>query len=164
MPKPGPKPKPTALKKLKGGKKTYHRPMPKDEPQPKQATGIPRAPARLNKIGQREWRRVAKELYAVRILTNLDLLQLEMLCESFQTWVHAGIQIQEKGMLFMNGTTPQQSPWMQVANKAFDKMFKIQAQFGMSPSARVGLKVEKKKEADPLKDFQDKGKKLQAVK
>lgn len=165
MPKPGPKPLPTAVKNNRGGAKTYHRPMPKNEPKPKASTGIPRAPSRLNKIGQREWRRMAKELHGLGILTKIDLTALEMCCSAFSDWVYAQEQIKKHGMLIKSQSGfPMQSPYLQIGNKAFEKMLKILIEFGMTPSSRSRVTVKPKEEKDPLKDFQDKGRKLQSVK
>jgi len=162
MAKPGKKPTPTALKKLRGN--PGRRPLPKNEPQPKKSTGLPRAPTVLNKPGQKEWRRMVKELHPLGLLTNIDLTALTMYCAAYSDWIHAQQKIQEHGMLVIVNTVPQQSPWMQISNKAAEKMLKYLPEFGMTPSSRSRVSVQEKKKADPLADFQAKGKKLQSVK
>jgi len=162
--KPGPAPQPTVLKKLRGN--PGRRPLPKDEPQPRKSTGIPRAPSHLDKIAQKEWRRMAKELHPIGLLTKVDLTALAAYCATYSMWITAQENIQKHGVLIKaQSGFPMQSPYLQIANKAMIEMRKWLIEFGMTPSSRSRVTVEKGTEKrDPLKEFQEKGKKLEAVK
>ena len=66
--KPGPKPKPTALKIAQGN--PGHRPLPKNEPRPRVAA--PSMPDFLDAGGRAEWRRVVPILLEMGLLTKMD--------------------------------------------------------------------------------------------
>ncbi len=164
MPKPGPKTTPTALKKLKGGRRTYHQPMPKDEPMPEKTEKPPGAPRHLDKVGKKEWRRMAKELHALGLLTKIDLVGLAAYCSTYALWLKAQAQIQTHGVLIKaQSGFPMQSPYLQISNKAMEEMRKWLVEFGMTPSSRSRVSVKPKEKKDPRKEFLDRGGKLKAV-
>lgn len=164
MAKTGPKPQPTELKRLRGN--PGRRPLPKNEPKPRVSSGLPRAPTYLDKKAQNEWRRMVKELHPIGLLTNIDLTALSAYCSSYSIWVDAITKIQKHGPLIKaQSGFPMQSPYLQIANKAQGEMRKWLIEFGMTPSSRTRVKPEKSGDKkDPLKEFQKKGKKLEAVK
>ena len=164
MPKPGPKPKPTALKKLKGGRKTYHRAMPKDEPQPEKPDKLQSAPRHLDPAAKKEWRRIGKELHALGLLTEIDLVALAAYCATYSRWVDAQLQIQKHGVLIKaQSGFPMQSPYLQISNKAMEEMRKWLVEFGMTPSSRSRVSVKREKEEDPADEFIKRGE-IKAVK
>jgi len=166
MAKPGPRTQPTIIKELKGGKKTYHRPMPKHEPKPDHPEKLPPAPKHLDTVGQQEWRRISKELYPIGLLTKIDLTALSAYCASYSMWVAAQENIKKHGVLIKaQSGFPMQSPYMSIANRAMVEMRKWLIEFGMTPSSRSRVEVKKPEEnKDPLADFLNKGKKLESVK
>jgi P27 family predicted phage terminase small subunit len=158
----GPKPTPTQLKKLRGN--PGRRPLPKNEPKPRQKSNIPRAPAHLNKVAQKEWRRMAKELYPLGLLTNVDLSAFAAYCTTYAIWLDAQVQIDKHGVLIKaQSGFPMQSPYLTISNRAMTEMRKWLVEFGCSPSSRSRVIVTEKPRIDPLAEFQAKGKKLQAV-
>ncbi len=159
MAKPGRKPKPTAKRKLQGNPE--RRPLPENEPQPRKSTGIPRAPSHLDKRGKQEWRRMAKELHPLGLLTNIDLTALAAYCASFSIWIDAQKQIQKHGVLIKaQSGFPMQSPYLAISNRAMTEMRKWMVEFGLTPSSRTRVVVTKVKKVDPLKDFQKRGGKI----
>ena len=70
--KPGTKPTPTALKKLRGTARPDR--VNANEPKPRVPAKTPRVPRHLNDRAKKYWRREAKKLHAVGILTEVDLL------------------------------------------------------------------------------------------
>lgn len=158
----GRKPKPTRLKLLEGN--PGHRPLPEDEPQP--PANIPDCPDHLDKEARVEWRRMAKELEPLGLLTNLDKAVFAMYCEAFSTWAKATKMIQEKGMVFSTtgktttktlkdgtiktettgGGYPIMNPYFSIANKAKEQMMKCLIELGWTPSSRSRVKVLKVKE------------------
>jgi len=163
MAKPGPRPQPTAKKKLRGN--PGRRKLPKREPQPRRPTGIPRAPAHLDKGGQKEWRRMAREIYPTGVMTVVDRAVLEAYCSEYSKWIYATGQIQKHGMLIKaQSGFPMQSPYLQIANKAQGEMRKWLCEMGCTPSSRSRVETVPGEKDDPLEEFIKKGKKLEAVK
>lgn len=81
----GPKPKPTDLKKLEG---TYRSDRaPDNEPRPK--VRVPSAPKWLGPEAKKEWRRVTKELAAVKMISELDRTTLALYCQALQEYLDA---------------------------------------------------------------------------
>lgn len=165
MPKPGPKPKPTEVHELEGGSKKTHRPMPENEPKPERPDRPPPAPRYLCKVGKKEWRRISKILHKIGLLTDIDLVSLGAYCVCFATWINALKEIKKHGVLIKaQSGFPMQSPYLQIANKAMIEMRKWLVEFGMTPSSRSRVTVEKKQEVDPMEEFLNSGGKLKAVK
>ena len=160
----GPRPQPTIKKILKGnpGKRKLN----DREPKPKVSTGIPRAPAFLDKVAQREWRRTAKKLHKLGLLSEIDLTAFAAYCSCYSRWLEAQAQIQKHGMLIKaQSGFPMQSPYLAISNKAMEQMMKWLVEFGMTPSGRSRVKVDKPEDkTDPLEAFLAGGGKLTAVK
>lgn len=147
MSKPGPKPIPTALKKLKGGSKTSHRAMPKNEPMPNTYDRRPPPPEQLDRTGQNEWKRVAKDLHDLGLLTKIDRAGLTAYCQNYSQWCKATAALKKHGMLIKaQSGFPTQSPWLSIANRAQEEMRKWLVEFGMTPSSRSRVSAEKPKE------------------
>ena len=87
MAKPGPRPQPTAKKKLHGN--PGRRPLPENEPEPRMEDGIPGAPDHLDALGKKEWDRMAAELYPIGVMTVVDRTALEAYCSEYSKWVFA---------------------------------------------------------------------------
>jgi len=163
MAKAGRKPKPTALKKLQGN--PGRRPYSKKEAMPKKPKGIPRAPSHLDKRAQEEWRRMAKELHPLGLLTNIDLTALAAYCASFSIWLDAQKKIQKHGVLIKaQSGFPMQSPYLAISNRAMTEMRKWMVEFGLTPSSRSRVQAEKPNKADPMDEFLKSGGKPRRVK
>jgi P27 family predicted phage terminase small subunit len=75
--------------------------------------------------------------------------------------VHANRQIQEFGPLVKAPSGyPMQSPFLAIANKAFDQMRAMLTEFGMTPSSRTKVRVERPDAGDPMDDFLRRGAEL----
>ncbi len=133
-----PKHQPTALKMLKGN--PGKRPLKKDEVQPD--ISIPTVPPHLNDVARREWKRISVVLFNLRLLSEIDRTALAAYCQTYGRWVKSENEIKKKGMVVttINGNMIQ-SPWVGIANKALQLMHKYLTEFGMTPSARAGLKI-----------------------
>lgn len=134
----GAKRQPTALKVLKGN--PGKRPIEDDSVQPD--VNIPTAPPHLNDVARREWDRIGEVLYNLQILTEIDRAALAGYCQCYSRWVKAENKIKKEGMVIKtsNGNLIQ-SPYVGIANKAMQMMHKFLTEFGMTPSARAGLKI-----------------------
>jgi len=141
---PGTKPQPTHLKLLKGNPGL--RKLPENEPKP--AIAFPEPLPHLTDEAKVEWRRLGSELYALGLLTNLDLGVLAAYCQSYALW-KAAIEVYKeaaqmnpasKGLLAL--TTNKnliQNPIVGTINKCASDMVRYAAEFGMTPSARSRL-------------------------
>lgn len=165
---PGPKRKPTVLKKLDGD--IHKERWTKNEPQPKE--GIPTCPAHLTGPSRTEWRRITKELSELGLLTNIDRAALAAYCSAYGRWVKAERAISRIEDKFKdvpnagNGLAYQTSngnwvvqPLVSVANKALEMMHKFLTEFGMTPASRSRIDLDKgKSKEDELDEFLNTGK------
>lgn len=134
-------PVPTALKILRGN--PGKRPLNKNEPQPE--VEIPDCPPHLDEEAKAEWERLAAELAALGILTNIDRGVLATYCLSWSRWVKAELMVQKTGEILKSKDGGlYQNPYLAVANRAKDDLRAIGALLGLNPCDRVRLHVEKK--------------------
>jgi P27 family predicted phage terminase small subunit len=129
----GRKPMATALKMVMGN--PGKRPLNHREPKP--VSDLPTCPAHLQPSAKAEWKRLARELHQLGILTRLDRSVLAAYCASYGRWVEAERRLKETPMLLK---TPagyvQPSPWLAISNKSVELMHKFAAELGLSPSSR----------------------------
>lgn len=137
----GRKPKPTHLKIVEGN--AGKRALPKDEPKPRKPKSL-RPPPILSAAARKHWRTIAKQLTDAGILTALDCHALALYCEAFARWSDASQKLRLEGLVITTESGYAcQSPYLPIANKAFDQMLKIMVEFGMTPSSRTRVsKVE----------------------
>lgn len=140
----GRKPKPTNLRILGGN--AGHRPLPENEPEPE--IGTMDAPDGLSEKAQGQWDLVAKQLYDCGLLTELDKPALVQYCEAYARWSDANEHIKTYGAVVKAPSGfPVQSPYLAIANKAFDQMSKLLVEFGMTPSSRTRIEVKPPKKS-----------------
>ena len=145
----GRKPKPTNLKELAGN--PGHRPLNANEPAPPAPERAPYAPRHLNDEAKKEWRRIVKLAMDVGLYTDVDYAALAMYCQAWGRWVEAERKVQEQGEILESDRGGlYQNPWLHVANKAWDQMRKVLAEFGFTPSSRSRLQVEPRDEEPSL--------------
>jgi len=138
--KPGPAPKPTAVKKLAGN--PGKRRMNATEPHPPVPDGTPYAPRFLNNEAAAEWRRMVGVLIGLGLYTEVDRAALAMYCQSWGRWVVAERAIAKDGEILTSGEGGKyQNPWRYEANKAQDQMRKLLSEFGLTPSSRSRLSI-----------------------
>ena len=134
----GRKPKPTAQKLLEGN--PGRRPINGREPAP--PAGMPTCPAHLSPTAKAEWKRLARTLNRIGLLSQLDRAALAGYCQAYGRWVEAEKRLAETPVLLK---TPsgyvQPSPWLAIANKNLELMHKFMAEIGMTPSSRSRVTV-----------------------
>ena len=133
------KPKPTALRLIEGN--PSRRPFNKNEPKP--APVIPKCPCHLNDAAKIEWKRTAKKLHKLGLLTEIDGPQLALYCQAWGRWVEAEDALKKHGTIVKAPKTgwPMSSPYLVVANKAMEQMQRALSEFGMSPASRAGVQA-----------------------
>ncbi len=129
----GRKPIPTAIKELEGnpGKRVLN----KKEPKPKRKA--PKCPMWLDNEAKKEWKRTAKQLEQLGILTEVDMAAFAGYCQAYARWKEAEEFISKHGTIVK---TPsgywQQVPQVSIAQTYLKIMNKFCEQFGLTPSAR----------------------------
>lgn len=129
----GRKPKPTALKELEGnpGKRQLN------EREPKPKMKAPTCPKWLDNDAKKEWRRLAKQMEQLGILTEVDMAAFAGYCQAYSRWKEAEEFISKHGAIVK---TPsgywQQVPQVSIAQKYMKQMSRFCEQFGLTPASR----------------------------
>lgn len=96
------------------------------------------------------WRKLAPMLHAQQLLTDVDQVAFAQLCIAHDRWVEAEKKVQKYGELITfgrrGGNLPpsvQVSPYLAVANRAYEQLRRMLAEFGMTPSARSRIDTPK---------------------
>ena len=144
----GPKPKPTALKRLAGN--PGNRPL--NDREPDIPMGVPECPDHLNAEARAEWERVVPILEAAGTITELDLAALVNYCLWWAIEQDAARGVEKYGALYMSKQKqPYQSPYLGVLSNASKQVHTWATELGMTPSSRSRVKtVEPSPDADPL--------------
>lgn len=138
MGKRGPQPKPTALKLLEGTRKSR---INDAEPIPP-ATGIPEPPEWLGELGMETWRKLAPGLHARGVLTEWDLDAFAVLCQAVASHRQASELLNRSSVLIQGDRGLVKNPALQIARDSAQVIRAFAQEFGLTPSARSGLRVE----------------------
>ncbi len=146
----GRKLKPTKLKELAGnpGKRAIN------AKEPKPNVEIPTCPNHLTGVAHQEWDRVTKELQAMGVIARIDRAVLAAYCTAYKDYVKAENKLKKEGevIIYESGNLAQ-NPWVGIKNRAIERMVKIAAEFGMTPSSRGRLEVQTPTEEDEMAGF-----------
>jgi P27 family predicted phage terminase small subunit len=144
MGKRGPKPQPTKLKILRGNPGC--RSLNGDEPQPP-TDGIA-MPSHLGPVASARWAELLPMLQATRVMTRADVEALARYCDTYEWWLAVRAKLKAEGdtypILNDKGDVKYiaQRPEVAIAHKLAQQLRQLEADFGLSPAARVSLKVE----------------------
>jgi P27 family predicted phage terminase small subunit len=135
--------KPTALKLITGEKRPSR--LNPNEPKPKKLVKTPSPPPHLGKIAKAEWRRVAKPLHSLGLLSIIDMEILAQYCKAVQDereacgrLAHYNMNNVEHPNLLPPGRagTYTTHPYVHHRNEARKQIAVFAREFGMTPSAR----------------------------
>lgn len=157
----GRRPKPTALKKLQGnpGKRKLNDREPKAKP------GDPDMPRGLSAAAAEEWHAIVPELREMGILTKIDGKALAAYCHAFARWMEAEQEIARVGIVVQEpiwdphtsrllGVKFKKNPAVTISETAQKIMKSFLVEFGMTPSSRSRVRIEKPlTEDDPMDAF-----------
>ena len=120
----GRKPTPTALKLLEGnpGKRKLN------DKEPKPEKKAPSCPKWLEPEAKKEWRRLAKKMELMGVLTEVDMAAFAGYCQAYARWKEAEEFITQHGTIVR---TP--SGYWQTYLKVMNRLAE---QFGLTPAAR----------------------------
>lgn len=142
MGKRGPTPTPNAVKIAEG---TYRRDRHGDAALV--APGVPIKPKWLGEVGSAVWDETIEKLLAVDgLLAQMDGAALSIYCDAWEDFHDAVESINQEGAVCIGekgGAYPH--PAVGMKNQARAVIAKYEAKFGLTPSDRVGLKVQPNK-------------------
>lgn len=146
----GRKPKPTKQKALANnpGKRKLN----KDEPEYGELTNVD-PPEWLDDLAAEVWKFYAPKLCEQRILTVIDLHNLEAFCAAYSRWRLAERELAEGGLVVDGPQGPKKNPAATVLNEALRQMQTFGASLGLSPSDRGRIKVPDGPKKNPFKDL-----------
>lgn len=139
----GPRPKPSAIKEFQGN--PGKRALPKNEPKPPLA--LPPSPKMLDVTARAEWKRVAKILHGVRVLTEADLATLKGYCVNFSRACEAEVLVNKEGVVIteMRGSgentysISKENPAFTAGLKARRQMLEFARELGLTPASRTKI-------------------------
>ena len=125
------------------------RPLNANEPKP--AKKAPSCPKWLEPEAKKEWRRLAKQMEQIGILTQVDMAAFAGYCQAYARWKEAEEFITQHGTIVR---TPsgywQQVPQVSIAQTYLKIMNRFAEQFGLTPASRSRIIA-----ADSNTDTQD---------
>lgn len=161
----GRKRKPTNLHLLEG---TYRkgRHGTNDEPQPEVLKDdLLEPPEWLRSDAKEEWAKEAPKAVALGTLTESDISSFAHLCveQANLKFAYKMVEVRNKAVLekskgswlfpsieqTLQGNVIQ-NPYVSIYNQALDKLLKLWAEFGMTPSSRTRINVSKPSETNPF--------------
>jgi P27 family predicted phage terminase small subunit len=140
----GRKPKPKVLKELAGTFRADQHNA--DSPEVAAYATPPRVPKHITDDRVKaEWRKTAKLLTFMGVLTEADLGALEVYCTVSARWRHAEEQLQRYGvMLVGDNQTFRTSPYLRIAEDALKNMRQWMNEFGITPASRTRVSANKR--------------------
>lgn len=144
---------PTHLKLLRGNPGRRDRHITREnlhefEPTSAPLDEAPEPPPFITGHAAEEWRKVARELHQLRLLTALDLAALAGYCNAYGRW-RTVIEVMaeeastspSRGLMVETMYGPRRNPLIAVANEAAVEMLRFAAEFGMTPAARSRIRL-----------------------
>lgn len=149
----GTKPKPTALKLIEGN--PGKRPLNVNEPKPKPKR--PACPAWLNKEARKMWKRLAPELDRLGLLTVVDGEAFAAACQSYGIWAECEQILKAEGRTVLVATKAGEHeaarPEVAIGNAALKNFKMFCSEFGLTPSSRTGIHIDKTEEQDAFREL-----------
>lgn len=148
-------PKPTALKVLEGTHKQHPERVNHDEPIPPQGEIV--RPAWVTPKARKHWAHFLANIRSMNVGTPVDADALGVLCNALQEYIDAAREVQKDGITIREQRydsdggqfwTVKSNPAVAARSDAWRRMNTMLQQFGLTPSSRAKLKVEKPEEED----------------
>ena len=109
---------------------------------PPAAHSLPTCPAHLSPTAKAEWKRLARELHRLGIVSQLDRAALAAYCQAYGRWVEAERMLKETPPLIkLPSGYIQPSPWLGISNKQLELMHRYLGELGLSPVSRSRVHV-----------------------
>ena len=105
----------------------------------------PKCPTFLTSEAKAEWKRIVDDLVSLGVVAKIDRAELAVYCQAWADWKKAREMIASLGDNGYVENTPsgykQIAAWMQMANRAEERMRTAGASFGLNPSARSRMRT-----------------------
>ncbi len=123
---------------------------------PKPKPTLPRCPSWLSEEAKREWKRVARPLYDLGLLTELDKQTLALYCAAWGRYEQMEAILAQEGDIYIqpNGV-PKQRPEYYIMKDTLKELRALIALFGMAPGPRMRMQLPEPEETDELADLLD---------
>ena len=123
-------------------------PQRRRESEPK-ATGKPKMPRHLDKVGKAEWKRITSLLETMGVLSQTDAPSIEQYCEAYSDWRKAKDNVLKTGQAIVrasaNGApTVTKNPFMREKSDLAARIKGYLIEFGFTPASRTRLAIEAK--------------------
>ncbi|MDE3838651.1 phage terminase small subunit P27 family [Bacillus methanolicus] len=111
-------------------------------------------PAWLDDVAKKEFKRIAKELQEIDLITNVDVNALAAYCDAYSDYIKCTQIIQEEGMMveYTNKaaeTNKVPHPLLTKKKQLHEQMKSLATEFGLTPSSRAKIALPKKEEKEP---------------
>lgn len=137
--------KPTQQKVLEGGRVRDDR----DTHGPEVPLNLPSPPVWLCKSGKKHWETLGTQLVALGLLSAIDGDIFALHCDNVAKYGELQEKLGDLAKWVQN--TPNgfemQSAWMQIRSRLQEQIIKTGREFGLTPSARSGMRVENRQMA-----------------
>ncbi|EMC4142374.1 phage terminase small subunit P27 family [Cronobacter sakazakii] len=150
----GPPKTPTHLRLVRGN--PSKRPINKNEPKP--PAGVPPTPKHFDKQAKYWFKRMAEELDAVGVISQLDARALELLVEAYTEYRHHCDTLEIEGYTYRTGTQTgdvliKAHPAAMMKADAWKRLRAMLSEFGMTPASRSKVSANTPDAVDPLAEF-----------
>jgi P27 family predicted phage terminase small subunit len=134
----GRKPKPTALRLIEGN--ASKRPLNAREPKP--SVKVPTCPAHLNPSAKAEWKRIARQMFTLGMISDLGRAVLAAYGQPNGGFAEAEKKLSETPSLIkLPSGYIQPSPWLTIASKQPELMIRYMSELRLSPVSRSRVSV-----------------------
>ncbi|QKJ47893.1 phage terminase small subunit P27 family [Proteus vulgaris] len=131
------------------------RPINKKEPKPPK--GVPPTPKHFTKQGKYWFKRIAEELDAMGVMSQMDAKALELLVEAYTEYRHHCDVLDEEGYTYKNNTESglmiKAHPSAAMKADAWKRIRAMLSEFGMTPASRAKVTMNTPAEEDPFEAF-----------
>lgn len=155
----GRRPLPTAVKKLRGnpGKRKLN------DQEPQAPAEDPEIPAALSAAAAEEWKAIVPQLRTLGVLSRIDGKALAAYCHAYARWIEAEAEVARFGIIVCEpllideklvGVRYKKNPAVTISETAMKIMKSFLVEFGMTPSSRSRVRIEKPPgQEDPIDAF-----------
>ena len=142
----GPAPTPSALLKARGSHWSCTR---KNEVS--YAVTLPQCPEWLDTVAKKKWYEVSQLLFDAKILTEIDRDALARYCQLWSLWLKAYKDVLKNGFKIKTVRGYVKSPAASMITSFGQDLARLEAQFGLTPSARTNFKKANGEKSDKEK-------------
>jgi P27 family predicted phage terminase small subunit len=118
------------------------------EPMP--SPDVPRMPADMDPDAKVVWRRVLRDMRHTGVIRAADADILRCYCEAVSRYAQAARLYAQSGPITKRDGNLVKNPLHQVARDNADEIRQFARELGLSPSARVGLRIEREQAMSSL--------------